>query len=664
MIDPTNPFNQRPITSYAQNLEDVMLWRALGHVEAGFYIDVGANDPVIDSVTLAFYERGWRGINIEPIPALLQSLQAARPEDINLGCAVSDQPGEMTLWQMQGHGLSTLDEDIARGHLALGHEGQRIPVPVQTLAQVCEQHAMGRDIHFLKVDVEGFEAQVLAGADFARFRPWVLVIEATLPLSQVTAHEAWEPLLTGQGYTFAYTDGLNRFYVAAEQAQLLPALAYPPNVFDQYTRVRERTALEQVAHWRAQAVQLQAQLQTQAEQLAAERERVKASQPPVPGRARRRLLVDVTGHSPGSVSSGMRKMVNKLMSNWLSNVDTDVQIVPVRWQSADQEYVLDAAWEREYCGRGTALQGSVIHPSSGDTLAIIHGDILQLADRGPVFGRFRNAGVFLVAVLLDILPLQWRHCCPTSVSAAFDQGIRAFFQVNKIVAISEKVAMEWKNLAAINRIDLPENFQLSWFHLGSDFAKIQDASALQSMPGGLQGSVYCMTVSNICPRKGYAQTLDAFEYLWAKGSSVRWVVVGRHLWMMDEFCGRLANHPELQRRLFWYQDIDDAHLSVLYQSAAGLIAPSLDEGFGLPLVEAMRHGCPVLARDIPVFREISCGMAQFFSGDSAEDLAQALEQWLATAGQRPRPDPLHPGLKTWAQAAANLQHLVLADAVT
>ena len=77
--------------SYAQNLEDVMLYRALKDVHKGFYIDVGAQDPVFDSVTNAFYERGWRGINIEPLQQWFDRLTAYRPDDINLQLAASSR---------------------------------------------------------------------------------------------------------------------------------------------------------------------------------------------------------------------------------------------------------------------------------------------------------------------------------------------------------------------------------------------------------------------------------------------------------------------------------------------------------------------------------------------------------------------------------------------
>ncbi|KAK0330312.1 hypothetical protein LTR94_033320, partial [Friedmanniomyces endolithicus] len=112
-------------------------------------------------------------------------------------------------------------------HRAEGHEVAELTVPVRTLASICEEHVRG-EIHFLKVDVEGFEGEVLRGMDFARWRPWVLVIEATLPNSRETNHESWEHLVTGQRYRFAWFDGLNRYYVAEEHAELLAHFSVQP----------------------------------------------------------------------------------------------------------------------------------------------------------------------------------------------------------------------------------------------------------------------------------------------------------------------------------------------------------------------------------------------------------------------------------------------------
>jgi FkbM family methyltransferase len=220
-------------TSYAQNFEDVMLWRALKHVEHGFYIDVGANDPAVDSVTLAFYERGWRGINIEPMQQYYAKLCASRPEDVNLAVAVADSVGELSFFDVPDTGLSTIDAEVARHHAEAGRQVIEQKVRVTTLTDVCNVHAPGQ-IHFLKIDVEGFEKPVLQGMDFKRWRPWILVIEATRPQSTETVHEEWENLVTGAGYRFAYFDGLNHYYVADEHPELAAAFNAPPNVFDDF----------------------------------------------------------------------------------------------------------------------------------------------------------------------------------------------------------------------------------------------------------------------------------------------------------------------------------------------------------------------------------------------------------------------------------------------
>jgi FkbM family methyltransferase len=220
--------------TYAQNYEDVLLWRALAHVKDGFYIDVGANDPVEHSVTKAFYDAGWRGISIEPLPAFHQSFVEQRPRDINLAIAAGAQDGELTLYDVPSvRGWASPERDVADAHAADGFEVAELTVPVRTLASVCEEHVSG-DVHFLKIDVEGFEGEVLRGMDFKRWRPWVLVIEATLPNSRETNHDTWEHMVTGQRYRYVWFDGLNRYYIAEEHPELAAALSAPPNVFDEF----------------------------------------------------------------------------------------------------------------------------------------------------------------------------------------------------------------------------------------------------------------------------------------------------------------------------------------------------------------------------------------------------------------------------------------------
>ena len=218
--------------SYAQNFEDVMLWRALKSVECGFYIDVGANDPDIDSVTKAFYDRGWRGINIEPVAQWHEKLQEKRVRDINLQLAVGAEKGELVLYELPDTGLSTIIKTTAERHEAKhGYTKIERTVLVETLTSICQRFHVA-PIHFLKIDVEGAEKDVLDGLDLSVIRPWIILVESTFPDTQVEDYAQWDPLIRAANYNYVYYDGLNRFYVAQEHEDLEAHFHAPPNVFD------------------------------------------------------------------------------------------------------------------------------------------------------------------------------------------------------------------------------------------------------------------------------------------------------------------------------------------------------------------------------------------------------------------------------------------------
>ena len=209
-------------TYYSQFYEDYILGYVFKDQKSGFYVDVGANDPDVSSVTKYFYLAGWRGINIEPIPELVEKLNKSRPEDTNVAVAISDKPGQLTFYKGKASGLSTLSPKIAASHRAAGYEFRKIKVPVTTLNAVLDEHVKDKpDITFLNVDVEGFEKQVFSGIDFKRYHPRVIMAESTAPLSEVPTHQLWQPLLLDNGYLFAMDDGLNRYYVHRSQESLL-----------------------------------------------------------------------------------------------------------------------------------------------------------------------------------------------------------------------------------------------------------------------------------------------------------------------------------------------------------------------------------------------------------------------------------------------------------
>ena len=248
--------------SYAQAREDVFLWRALAprvHHSVGFWIDVGAYDPVEDSVTKEFSRHGWRGINIEPVEPFYRRFLDDRPNDINIHALVSDHEGEGRFYEVVGHQLGTMEARFAERHARAGFEMREYELPTLTLTRICEQHAPP-EIHFLKIDVEGHEANVLAGMDFARFRPWLLIIEATEPnMLDVPTHEEWERIVLDAGYEHVHTHLPNRYYIAREHPELRPAFSLPVDDYVLERDLRRIKALEQeLEEARARIAELEA----------------------------------------------------------------------------------------------------------------------------------------------------------------------------------------------------------------------------------------------------------------------------------------------------------------------------------------------------------------------------------------------------------------------
>lgn len=217
--------------SYAQNFEDVMLWRIFKNVSNGFYIDIGAQDPVIDSVSLLFFEHGWHGVHVEPTKQYANKLRVARPGDVVEQVAVGKSGETLVFYEIRDTGLSTADKAVAISHAQHGFEVLESRVKVVALDEILEKYK-AHTVHWLKIDVEGLECTVLSHWKFSKQRPWVLIIESTKPLTQEESYQDWEHLVVDKGYVFAYFDGLNRFYIHKSKLDLLEKFKTPPNIFD------------------------------------------------------------------------------------------------------------------------------------------------------------------------------------------------------------------------------------------------------------------------------------------------------------------------------------------------------------------------------------------------------------------------------------------------
>lgn len=239
--------------TYSSNFEDVILQRVFADVAKGNYVDVGASAPVADSNSYALYQKGWRGVVMEPLP-YQEFWRQSRPEDILLSAAAGVPAGKLTLHVYdQAQQISSGSAETIAHHQRHGvRPTHSIEVPVMTLNSVIDQYLANKPLHLILIDVEGMEHEVLNGLDLDHHRPWVLVIEATLPGTAVAAHQAWEPYVLASGYVMAYFDGVNRFYLAQEQRSLLGRFALPPNVWDRFVTAKQIDLEAQVAELKTQ----------------------------------------------------------------------------------------------------------------------------------------------------------------------------------------------------------------------------------------------------------------------------------------------------------------------------------------------------------------------------------------------------------------------------
>jgi FkbM family methyltransferase len=228
----------RPL-SYAQNMEDYHLDVAFGGARQGRYIDIGGGHPVAGSVSFWFYQRGWSGIVVEPQPDLAALHRRLRPRDTLVEAVIGSRSGETEFFRIDRlHGLST----TIRGNAdAAGQHGvgfETMMLPSISLSDLCRTYGI-ETVDFLKIDVEGAERDVLAGADWSTCRPRIVLLEAVTPLTNAPAWSDWEPLLLSQDYQFVLFDTLNRFYVAAECADVLKRMPRERAPWDLVTHMYE-----------------------------------------------------------------------------------------------------------------------------------------------------------------------------------------------------------------------------------------------------------------------------------------------------------------------------------------------------------------------------------------------------------------------------------------
>lgn len=385
--------------------------------------------------------------------------------------------------------------------------------------------------------------------------------------------------------------------------------------------------------------------------------------------ARPRLYVDVTELAHKAGQTGIQRLVREMLRALLANPPVGFQVEAVRAMPGEP-YRHARAFARELGVAEIEGDDSLMDARAGDVfLGLDHSMYAVIANTGQL-AAMRERGVRLWFVCNDVLPLTNPEWFPPEVHVAFKAWLETIARIADGVAcisrVTENELRRQLDALPVARQRMPV---LGHFRLGSDIATSNGAGAAigpgeAGMLERLRELPSFLMVGTLEPRKGHAQALEAFEQLWAQGENVALVVVGLPGWMTEVIQRRIRHHDELGKRLFWFMRAGDALVAKLYATCTALLAPSQGEGFGLPLVEAARHGLPVLARDMPIFREVAGTHATYFSGLDATSLASAVREWLAAQqrGDTPAVDGMP--TVTWSESAAQLVHLMLHPAAS
>ncbi|MEO7495068.1 MAG: glycosyltransferase, partial [Massilia sp.] len=378
--------------------------------------------------------------------------------------------------------------------------------------------------------------------------------------------------------------------------------------------------------------------------------------------AQRQLLVDVSELAQRDAKSGIQRVVRNIVGALLREPPPGFRVEPIYEQDGRYRYA-----RRFTC----ALLGLDAGALDDDDIGFAPGDRYLGLDLLPhtvprnahLFEDWRNAGVEIHFVVYDLLPL----LRPDVFVPHADEGHRRWLASTVAVAdglmcISRAVADEVAGWLATADLPARAPLGIGYFHLGADLEAARTPAVPtaqeQAILARIEGAPSVLMVGTLEPRKGYAQALDAFELLWAAGQQVTLVIVGKNGWMVEALVKRLASHPERAARLVWLDSASDSLLLQLYQHASALLAASEAEGFGLPLIEAAQHGLPIIARDLPVFREVAGEHASYFSGAGAADLAACLTRWLAVHAQGQAPASAGMPWLTWADSARQLMRRI------
>jgi len=387
----------------------------------------------------------------------------------------------------------------------------------------------------------------------------------------------------------------------------------------------------------------------------------------------RQLLLDISELVQYDAKSGIQRVVRNLLREMITN--------PPSGYSVEAIYATDNQLGYRYAKNfidkflENKEDGSIDEP-----IELRSDDIFLGLDMAPsvqiyqskTFERYRQLGIKVYFIIHDLLPVlnpQWWTKVKRDekiVVDNFERWLDIIIQNHGAICVSHNTADDLKKWIEEYRPQCKDDFEIYVSHNGADINESRSNDSLADDDRATldlidQRETFLM-VGTIEPRKGQMQTIKAFDILWSDGIDINLVIVGKQGWAIEELIEIIEKHPERDKRLFWLNSISDLYLEELYKRSSALILSSQGEGFGLPLIEAAQHRLPIIARDIPVFREVAKDYAYYFKDTQDPNIiSETIIRWieLYKKDHHPKSDKM-PWL-TWRESSQNLLSIILRD---
>lgn len=378
---------------------------------------------------------------------------------------------------------------------------------------------------------------------------------------------------------------------------------------------------------------------------------------------RPQLLVDISELVVRDSKTGIQRVVRSIITELLVSPPKGYDVALVYADYHGNGYRYAKKFTQQFLSKPVSdFSDEIVKISSQDVflgLDLSHHVVLT---HRAFYQRLRMLGAKVYFVVYDLLPILQPEFFPLELPSIHAQWMTELSNSDGLLCISRAVADEAVDWLDIYGLKKTHPLNIGWFHLGADLENSSPSSGLpdnaDEILSVLSKFPTFLMVGTVEPRKRQLQALLAFERLWSQGYKVNLVIVGKHGWSVDSLVEMLNEHPERNRHLFWLSHTSDEFLEKVYSASSCLIAASAGEGFGLPLIEAAQHKIPIIARDIPVFREIAGNHAVYFEGNSAGSLADCIIKWLNI--ETP-PSSIGMPWITWKQSKEQLIDVILKD---